>query len=82
MLTVDPDNTVEGLTDVITGIVSTVKLLLDVAVDDPTITVIGPVVAPVGTVTVKLFADAAVTVAAVPLNWTVFPLVVVAKFCP
>jgi hypothetical protein len=40
------------------------------------------VVAPVGTVTVRLFAVAAVTVAAVPLNFTVLALGVVLKFAP
>ena len=66
----------------ITGTASTVKLVLEVAVDVPTVTLMGPVVAPVGTVTVRLFAVAAVTVAAVPLNCTVLALGVVLKFCP
>jgi hypothetical protein len=64
----EPASTRVGLIELITGMLRTVKLLLEVAVDDPTVTVTGPVVAPVGTVTVKLFADAAVTVAVVPLN--------------
>lgn len=63
-----PESARAGLIEVMTGVVSTVKLLLEVAVDDPTVTVMGPVVAPVGTVTVKLFAEATVTVAEVPLN--------------
>jgi hypothetical protein len=59
-----------------------VKLLDEVAVDDPTNTVMGPVVAPVGTTTVKLFVVAEVTVAAVPLNCTVLLPGVVLKFWP
>ena len=82
MLRFEPDRAVVGLIELITGIVSTVKLLLEVAVDEPTVTVIAPVVAPAGTITVKLLADAALTTAAVPLNCTVLPDVVVAKFCP
>lgn len=46
----------------------TVKLVSEAAVEPPSVTEIGPVVALGGTVTVKLFAVAAVTVAAVPLN--------------
>jgi len=68
--------------DVIAGMVSTVKLLLEFAVAVPTVTLIVPVLAPAGTVTVKLFAVAAVTVAVVPLNFTVLELTVVLKFCP
>ena len=68
--------------EVMTGTERTMKLLLEVAVADPTVTVISPVVAPVGTVTVRLFAVAAATVAAVPLNCTVLLLGVVLKFCP
>jgi len=56
------------LRDVIAGIVSTVKFVLEVAVEVPTVTLIGPVVAPAGTVAVRLFAVAAVTAAVVPLN--------------
>jgi hypothetical protein len=68
LLIVEPDSVSVGLTEVTTGTASTVKLLLEVAVDDPTVTVMGPVVAPEGTVTVRLFVVAAVTVAVVPLN--------------
>lgn len=71
-----------GMTEVITGTASTVKLLLEVAVEVPTVTLMGPVVAPVGTVVVRLFAMAAVTVAAIPLNCTVLTLGVALKFCP
>jgi hypothetical protein len=71
-----------GLTEVMIGIATTVKLLLDVAVEVPTVPQIGPVVAPAGTLVVKLFAVAAVTVVTVPLNFTVFEPGVVLKFCP
>ncbi len=57
-----------GLTEVMTGTESTVKFVLEVAVEEPTVTEIGPVVAPEGTVTVRLFAVEAFIVAAVPLN--------------
>ena len=45
-------------------------------------TLIGPVVAPDGTVVVKRFVVAAVTVAVVPLNFTVLALGVTLKFWP
>ena len=80
-LTVGVLTTCIGLAEVMTGICSIVKLLLDVAVELPTVTLSGPVVAPAGTVVVRLFAVAAVTVAAVPLNSTLFELGVVLKFC-
>ena len=48
----------------------------------PSVTLIGPVVAPAGTVVVRLFAVAAVTAAVVPLNFTVLALGVALKFCP
>jgi len=51
-----------------TGTESTVKFVLEVAVEEPTVTEIGPVVAPEGTVTVRLFTVEAFIVAAVPLN--------------
>src|SRR6266849_5790556 len=69
-----------GLTEVITGLGSTVKLLLEVAVDVPTVTLMGPVVAPAGTEVVRRFVVAAVTVAVVPLNLTVLALGVALKF--
>jgi len=56
------------VTEVTTGTESTVKLLLEVAVDVPTVTLMGPVVAPAGTMVVSWFVVAAVAVAAVPLN--------------
>jgi hypothetical protein len=71
-----------GLTEVITGLESTVKLLLDVAVELPTVTPMGPVVALEGTVVVSWFVVAAVTVAVVPLNFTVLELGVALKFWP
>ena len=65
---------VEGVTEEITGALAelTVKFDALVAVVCPaTSTVIGPVVAPVGTVAVIDVAVEAVTVAVVPLNLTV-----------
>jgi hypothetical protein len=59
-----------------------VKLALEFAVAVPTVTLIGPVVAAGGTVTVRLLAVATVTAAAVPLNYTVLALGVVLKFWP
>lgn len=60
----------------------TVKFVADVAVCPPTVTVIVPVVAPDGTVTVRLVALAAVTVAVVLLNFTVLFAGVALKFVP
>ena len=52
------------------------------AVPPVVVTVIVPVVAPVGTVVVINVVVAELTVAVVPLNLTVFPEVVVSKFVP
>ena len=81
-LTAGVFSTCVGAIEVITGTASTVKLLLEVAVDVPTVTLMGPVVAPVGTVVVSWFVVAEVTVVAVPLNFTVFALGVALKFWP
>jgi len=54
--------------ELITGFGRIVKLVVVVTVLDATVTEIGPVVAPDGTVTVRVLVVAAVTVAAVPLN--------------
>jgi len=48
-LTVGEFSTCAGLTEVITGTASTVKLLLEVAVEVPTVTLTGPVVTSSGT---------------------------------
>jgi hypothetical protein len=56
----------------ITGVARTVKGVLDVAVFAPTVTEIGPLVAPAGTVTTRLVVVAETTVATVPLNLTSF----------
>ena len=58
------------------------KLVAEVAVFPLTVTEIGPVVAPDGTVTTRLDVVAEVTVAAVPLNDTVLDEGVALKFCP
>src|SRR5207248_4676300 len=75
-------STCVGAIEVMTGTASTVKLLLEVTVDAATVTLMGPVVAPVGTVVVNWLVVAAVTVAVVPLNFTVFALGVALKFWP
>ena len=68
MVTVVPTGPLAGVNDVMVGGAVTVKLVALVAVLPATVTVIAPVVAPVGTVTVMLVAVLTVTVAAVPLN--------------
>lgn len=60
----------------------TVKLLPLLAVKPPTTTLINPDVAPTGTVTVKLVAVLADTVACVPLKRTVLLAGIVEKFVP
>ena len=82
MLTEPPCSAEAGLTEVITGFCNIVKLVVVVAVEEATVTEIAPVVAPDGTVTVRVLPVAAVTVAAVPLNSTVSALGVVLKFWP
>jgi len=82
LLMVGAFSTSVGLTEVITGTARTVKLLLEVAVEPPTVTLMAPVVAPAGTVVVSWFVVAAVTVAVVPLNFTVLELGVALKFWP
>src|SRR5712691_12775076 len=52
-LTVGVLSTCVGVTEVTTGTASTVKLPLDVAVDVPTVTLMGPVLAPPGSVVVS-----------------------------
>ena len=54
----------------------------DVAVWPFTVMLIGPVVAPTGTVAVTAVTVAAVTVAATPLNFTAFSESVPLKYCP
>ena len=71
-----------GENDVIVGGVVTVKLVLLVAVNPPTVTVMVPDVAPVGTGTTSVVAVAVETVAVVPLNLTVLLVLVVLKFVP
>src|SRR5207245_9195936 len=60
----------------------TVKFVALVAVPPLVVTVIGPAVAPPGTGAVRLVADAAVTVARTPLNFTSFLLATGSKFVP
>jgi hypothetical protein len=69
------------LNDLMTGNGRTEKLA-DVAVAARTVMEIGPVVAPLGTDTTRVFCVAVTTVAVVPLNWTVFAPVVEPKPWP
>ena len=62
--------------------VVTVKMVELVAEFPPTVTLIVPVVAPVGTEVVIEVAVLAVTMEVVPLNWTVLLAGVVLKFVP
>jgi hypothetical protein len=84
MVTIVPTGPVVGVKLVIVGGDDPVmvKLAALVAVLPPTVTVIFPVVAPEGTVVVMLVAVLAVTVAAVPLNFTALLEGVVLKFVP
>ena len=68
---VAPGGTVTGSTLVTAGMAGTVNDCGLVAVPFVLVTVMEPVVAALGTVTTSVFAVADVTVAAVPLNWTV-----------
>jgi len=69
MATVDPTEPLVGEKLVMVGI--TVKSDVDVTVSPFSVTVIGPVVAPEGTVTVSVVLVALLIVAVVPLNLTV-----------
>lgn len=64
------------------GETSTVKFELEVAISPPTVTVMRPVVAPEGTVAVRVVVEAAVTVAATPLNSTALFAAVREKWVP
>ena len=77
MVTAVPGAPIVGVKLVIVGapsapLVVTVKGAPVVAEAEPMVTEIRPVVAPVGTVTTSWVVVAEVTVAAVPLNLTVF----------
>ena len=56
--------------EIVGGGVTTTKLFVVVTVCPATVTEIGPVAAPVGTVTINFVVVADVTVAGVPLNLT------------
>lgn len=80
-----PATPIVGVKPVIVGnpvALETVKGLTDVAVPAVVVMLIVPVVAPLGTVAVSWVAVAEVTVAEVPLKFTVFPLGVVLKAVP
>ena len=86
MVTEAPTAPLVGLKEVMVGVVAvvTVKLVVLVAVTPPTVTVMAPVAAPVGTVVFILIAvGVPVIVAAIPLkNLTVLLVAVVLKFVP
>ena len=71
-----------GVTFNTAGEATTVNGWLDVAVFPATVTVIGPVVAPAGTLTTRDEVDAERTVAAVPLKRTPFAAGVALKPWP
>jgi len=77
-----PTGPLLGLNPEIVGGPTTVKLLPLVAVSPATVTLIVPVVAPLGTVATRLVVVAEVTVAVVPLNLTVLLAAVELKFVP
>jgi len=81
-ITVAPADPVVGVKDVIEGVGKTVKFEALVMVTPLVATLIGPVVAPDGTVVVRLVVVAAVTVASVPLKRTSLEDGVVLKFVP
>jgi hypothetical protein len=84
MVTVAPTTPDRGVKLVIVGVggTVTVKFVVDVAVSLPTVTVIGPVVAPAGTVVTIVPIVDDVTVAVVPLNFTILLPVSVLKPVP
>jgi hypothetical protein len=71
-----------GVKLVTVGGTNTVKLVALVAVPAAVVTVMGPVVAPVGTVAMRLVAVAAVKLAVTPLNFTVLLAGTGSKFVP
>ena len=82
IVTVVPTTPDNGVKDEIAGGGITVKFEALVAVCPYTVTVIVPVVAPEGTEVVILVTLLAVTVAVVPLNFTVLLAGVASKFVP
>lgn len=78
MVTLAPTLPLEGVNDVIVGILATVKLLL-IAIPPVVVTVICPVVAPDGTAVVICDAEFTAKLAEAPLNDTE---VVQPKFVP
>jgi hypothetical protein len=82
IVTVAPTAPLEGLKLEMAGVGKTVKLEALVTVTPLVLTVIGPLVAPTGTVVVILTAVEAVTTAKIPLNLTILLAGVVLKFVP
>jgi hypothetical protein len=82
MVTVAPTAPLVGVKPDIVGVPGTVKIPVLVTVTPLSVTEIGPVEAPGGTVTVSVVADAPVTGALIPLNSTTLLLGVVLKLVP
>jgi hypothetical protein len=82
IITSAPTAPLGGLNPVIVGFPKTVKSVELLMVTPLVVTVIGPVVAPLGTVTVILVVVDEVTVAVTPLNLTTLLAAVVLKFVP
>src|SRR5437773_5011193 len=82
MVTAVPIGPLVGVKAVITGLGITVKLVALVAVPPRVVTLIGPVVALLGTMAVIVVAAAEVTVAVTPLNLTSLLLATGSKFVP
>ena len=82
LATVVPDSAAFGVTEVITGVGRTVRLVPYVTVVLPTVTEIGPDVAVTGSWMTSVVAVAKITVAATPSTNTVFAEGVVLNPCP
>jgi hypothetical protein len=82
MVTVAPTAPLVGVKPDMVGVPGTVKIPTLVTVTPLSVTEIGPVEAPGGTVTVSVVADAPVTGALIPLNSTTLLLGVVLKLVP
>ena len=79
---VAPGKAVARRTAVISGACVTIKFWLDVAATPPTVTEIGPVLAPSGTIATRVVAVAEVTAAEVLLKRTVLSGGFALKSCP
>ena len=82
IVTVAPIAADAGFRSVMVGVGNTLKLATLVTVTPLTVTEIGPVVAPAGTVVSRLLVLASVTTAAIPLNLTTLFAATGLKFVP